>query len=107
MATTQELRDMDDQQLVHRILDSERELVNAKFQNKLGQLENTASMKVVRRGIARMRTLVRERERSQELKLDSLIHEHRQSYKYDATASAGGDEGGFLSGIVDKLSTND
>jgi hypothetical protein len=54
-----------------------------------------------------MRTLVRDRERALELKLDSLMHEHRQSYSHDATAEAGGDAGGFLSGIVDKLSTSD
>ena len=107
MSKAQELRDLTDQQLVHRILDSERGLVEAQLNNKMGQLENTASLKDIRRGIARMRTLVGERERVQELKKDSLLHEHRQSYKYESAAAAGGDKGGFLSGIVDKLSTNE
>ena len=83
MSKAQELRDLTDQQLVHRILDSERGLVEAQLNNKMGQLENTASLKDIRRGIARMRTLVGERERVQELKKDSLLHEHRQSYKYE------------------------
>jgi large subunit ribosomal protein L29 len=107
MANAQELRDLSDQQLVHQILESERGLVQSQLSNKMGQLENTASLRDIRRGIARMRTVIGERERSQELKKDSLIHEHRQSYKHEATGDAGGDQGGFLSGIVDKLSTSE
>jgi large subunit ribosomal protein L29 len=102
-----ELRELTDEALVHRILDSERALVGAQFQNKMGQLENTASLKDVRRSIARMRTVVREREREQALNKDTLIHQHRISYTYNGLAEDGGDQGGFLSGIVDKLSTNE
>jgi large subunit ribosomal protein L29 len=101
-----ELRELSNEALVHRILESERSLVGAQFQNKMGQLENTASLKDIRRSIACMRTMVRERELAQELKKDTLIHEHRYSYQYDALADDGGDQGGFLSGIVDKLSTS-
>ena len=107
MSSTQELRDLSDQQLVHRILDSERDLVETQLSNKMGHLENTASLKDIRRGIARMRTLVGERERAQSLKKDALLHEHRQSYTYTSAAAAGGDQAGFLSGIVDKLSGNE
>ena len=102
-----ELRELSDEALVHRILDSERTLVGAQFQNKMGQLENTASLKDVRRSIARMRTVVRERERAQSLNKDALIHQHRISYSYNELSEGGGDQGGFLSGIVDKLSTNE
>lgn len=102
-----ELRELTDEALVHRILDSERALVGARFQNKMGQLANTASLKDVRRSIARMRTVVRERERVQKLNSDALIQQHRISYKYDSLAEGGGDQGGFLSGIVDKLSTSE
>ena len=102
-----ELRELSDEVLIHRILDSEHVLVGEHFQNKLGQLENTASLKDVRRSIARMRTLVREREIAQELKKDTLIHMHRPTYQYNALADDGGDQGGFLSGIVDKLSTSE
>jgi len=102
-----ELRELSDEALVHRILDSEYALVGAQFQNKMGQLENTASLKDMRRGVARMRTVVRERERAQKLQKDALLHEHRSSYQYNTLSEDGGDQGGFLSGIVDKLSTNE
>lgn len=107
MANVQEIRELTDQQLVHRILDSERGLLEAQLNNKMGRLENTAALRDIRRGIARMRTIVGERERARDLKKDSLLHEHRQTYSYDAASSTGGDQGGFLSGIVDKLSSND
>ena len=102
-----ELRELSDEALVHRILDSERALVGSMLRNKMGQLENTASLRDVRRSIARMRTVVRERELAQAVKKDGLIHEHRSSYQYSGLADDGGDQAGFLSGIVDKLSTTE
>ena len=45
-----------DEALVHKVLDNERVLVAARFKHSMNQLENTASLRFVRRDIARFRT---------------------------------------------------
>ena len=57
-----ELKELDDKALVHRELQLERELMDARFRNKTGQLEDTSKLAKLRKGIARARTLQRERE---------------------------------------------
>jgi large subunit ribosomal protein L29 len=57
-----ELRDLDDDQLVSRLAETRQELFNLRFQHVTGQLDNTARLGELRRDIARMTTLLRERE---------------------------------------------
>ncbi len=103
------LNEKSDVELIHQLLDDERALIGARMRQSMNQLENTANLKVLRRGIARMHTEARRRELEQGVSKDSLLHEHRQSYSAAAVAddAEGTDKGGFLSGIVDKLSGQD
>ena len=58
----QELRDFNDTELEHRLNEAKEELFNLRFQNATGQLDNVARFNEVRREIARIRTIMRERE---------------------------------------------
>ena len=57
-----ELRDMTDQELVKRLNDAKDELFRLRFQLATGQLDNAMRIKEVRRSIARVKTVIRERE---------------------------------------------
>jgi large subunit ribosomal protein L29 len=62
MASASELRELDDQALVTRRAEAKEELFNLRFQLATGQLENTARIGHVKKDIARINTLLRERE---------------------------------------------
>jgi len=51
-----------DEELVHRLADARKELFNLRFQFATGQLDSSARLREVRRDIARMLTVLRERE---------------------------------------------
>lgn len=51
-----------DEELVHRLSDARKELFNLRFQFATGQLDSPARLSQVRRDIARMLTVLRERE---------------------------------------------
>ena len=57
-----ELRELNDTELEHRLGEAKEELFNLRFQNATGQLDNIARIPQVRRDIARIETLLRERE---------------------------------------------
>jgi large subunit ribosomal protein L29 len=57
-----ELRELDDDELVTRLRESKEELFNLRFQNATGQLDNNRRLQTVRREIARIYTVMRERE---------------------------------------------
>ena len=57
-----ELRALDPEALEEKLRDAKEELFNLRFQNATGQLDNTARLKTVRREIARIYTVIRERE---------------------------------------------
>jgi large subunit ribosomal protein L29 len=61
-----ELRSLNDLELNNRLNDSHQELFNLRFQRASGQLTNTARVSEVRRTIARIKTLLRERELASE-----------------------------------------
>jgi large subunit ribosomal protein L29 len=64
MASTSaaELRALDAEDLESKLKDAKEELFNLRFQNATGQLDNSARLKTVRREIARIYTVIRERE---------------------------------------------
>lgn len=96
---------LSDEQLVHKELELERELIAASFRQKTGQLEDSARLGRIRRDIARLRTAQRAREIAQGLGKDSLRNRFRATFVAGqaASASAGEASGGFLKGIVDKI----
>jgi len=57
-----ELRDMTDDELEHRLSERRQELFNLRFQAVTGALENNARLKLTKREIARILTIVTERE---------------------------------------------
>jgi large subunit ribosomal protein L29 len=58
----QELRDSDDEALVTALRESKEELFNLRFQVATGQLDNNRRLHTVRKDIARIYTVMRERE---------------------------------------------
>ena len=56
-----EARDFDDTELARRVSEARAELFNLRFQHATGALENTARIKDVRRDLARLLTVGRER----------------------------------------------
>lgn len=56
------LRDMTDVELNQKLADSKSELFNLRFQLATGQLENPLRIRNVRKDIARIKTIIRERE---------------------------------------------
>jgi len=61
-----ELRDLTDDELEQRLLETRQELFNLRFQSATGALENSARLKVTKREIARILTVRNERETSLE-----------------------------------------
>jgi large subunit ribosomal protein L29 len=72
MANIGELRELDDRELLLRHHDVVQDLVGLKFQAATGQLDNTAQLKRLRRELAKIKTLVRQRELEQELSKGGL-----------------------------------
>jgi large subunit ribosomal protein L29 len=66
---TVELRELPDDELYVRIESAKEELFNLRFQLATGQLDNTARLKELRHDVARLATVLREREI--ELELDT------------------------------------
>ncbi len=56
-----EVRDYDETELERRLSEARAELFNLRFQHATGALENTARIKAVRRDLARLLTVERER----------------------------------------------
>jgi large subunit ribosomal protein L29 len=57
-----DLRELGDDELVTRLRESKEELFNLRFQVATGQLDNNRRLQTVRRDIARIYTVMRERE---------------------------------------------
>jgi large subunit ribosomal protein L29 len=57
-----ELRELSDDQLVERAESAKEELFNLRFQLATGQLDNSSAIKKVRHEIARIATVIRQRD---------------------------------------------
>ena len=62
MATAHELDDLNDVDLETKLRESKEELFNLRFQAATGQLESHGRLRSVKKDIARIYTVVRERE---------------------------------------------
>lgn len=62
MATASELRDLTDDELEQRLVETKEELFNLRFQNATGQLDNYKRLGQLKKDVARIRTLLRQRE---------------------------------------------
>jgi large subunit ribosomal protein L29 len=72
------LRDLSDEELEAQLAEAKEELFNLRFQLVTGQLDNPMQIKVVRKQVARILTVMRERE------LEAL-----EDIEAQATAGAG------------------
>ena len=59
---SKEIRELTTAEIEQKIKALKEELFNLRFQLATGQLENTARIRQVRKDIARMKTIIRERE---------------------------------------------
>ena len=57
-----EIRELSTADMVNKEKEYKKELFNLRFQLATGQLENTARIRTVRKNIARIKTIIRERE---------------------------------------------
>jgi large subunit ribosomal protein L29 len=62
MPTATELRELDDDELEGRLTEYRREILNLRFQLGTGQLDNVTRLAQVRRDVARVLTVLRDRE---------------------------------------------
>ncbi len=67
-----ELRTQDVETLLSQLNDCYRELFNLRFQKVTGKLTNTARPRQVRRDIARIKTILRERELAAAEQVDNV-----------------------------------
>ena len=57
-----ELRKLSDKELQNKIIESKRELFDLRFKQSTGSLEKPSKIKELRKEVARMKTILRERE---------------------------------------------
>jgi len=62
LVTAEELRQLSTDELTQKLRDSKEELFNLRFQAATGQLESHGRLGAVRKEIARIYTVIRERE---------------------------------------------
>ncbi len=62
MPTASELRELEDDELESRLSEYRREMLNLRFQLATGQLDNIVRLSVVRKDVARVLTVLRDRE---------------------------------------------
>ncbi|MDM8523434.1 50S ribosomal protein L29 [Desulfococcaceae bacterium HSG8] len=61
-----EIRDMSREEMDRKVDDLKEEMFSLRFQHGIGQLENPQRMKQVKRDIARLKTVIRESEYTEE-----------------------------------------
>ena len=57
-----EIKNLSNEELIERIATEEKALVQLKLNHAVSQLQNTAPIKATRRTVARLKTVLRERE---------------------------------------------
>jgi len=62
MLTSKELRELDDAKLTEKLTESRQELFGMRFKHATAQLENTQTLSGVKKTIARILTIQRERQ---------------------------------------------
>jgi large subunit ribosomal protein L29 len=82
MATAHDLDDLNDVDLETKLREAKEELFNLRFQAATGQLESHGRLRAVKKDIARIYTVVRERELG--IRSDPGTDEHTQKEGADA-----------------------
>ncbi|MBN1301293.1 MAG: 50S ribosomal protein L29 [Melioribacteraceae bacterium] len=58
-----EIREMSNEEIIKRIQEEEANLLDLRFQHEMKNLTNTSKLKLVKKDIAMMKTILNERER--------------------------------------------
>ena len=61
MLNIKEIRELDNKDLTQEVEDLKQELFNLRFQHAVGQLDDTARLRTVKKTIARILTVINER----------------------------------------------
>ncbi len=62
LMTNKEIRELSDEEILSKIEESKEELFNLRFQQATGSLEKPSRISELRKLVARMKTILRERE---------------------------------------------
>ena len=68
-----EIREMKNDELVKRIQEEEKNLVDLRFAHQLKQLTNTAKLKLTRKDIAKMKTILKQRESAEKKSVTKTV----------------------------------
>ena len=104
---TEQFTEMSDADLVGKVVALEREIVTSRFAHSMGKLENTASLKVARRTVARLQHEARRREIASGASKGSLLAGASAATGAGDKANDAASSDGFLKGIVDKIGSKD
>ena len=59
--SAKELRDLSNEELVAKAADLKKEMFNLRFQQAMGQIENPMRLRILRRDIAKTKTVLKEK----------------------------------------------
>jgi len=59
---TKDLKELTKEELLKKKKDTKEELFNLRFQHSTGQLENTARLKLLKKDVAKIETILRQKE---------------------------------------------
>jgi len=57
-----DIRELSEDELTQQLAEMQQEMFNLRMQKSFGQMENPARLRIVRRDLARMKTIIREKE---------------------------------------------
>jgi large subunit ribosomal protein L29 len=92
-----ELRELGDAELLERLESHKEELFNLRFQLATGQLDNPMRIKQVRHDVARILTILREREPARQLEEEiARVDQEALARAREGRAEAGGERRGLI-----------
>lgn len=97
-----EIKDLNDEQLVHTELSLERKLIDSRIKKSFGTLEDSSASSKIRKDIARIQTEVTLRQKTQSMSKNAFKALYTRSFVAEQIDED--NNGDFLKGIADKLS---
>ena len=98
-----EIRELSDEQLVHKELELERQIIDARFKKQFNTLEDSSIFAKIRKSIARLQTEQSKRQAEQNLPNNGLKMLHGKTFKATSEGEAEGTQD-FLKNLADKMS---
>ena len=98
-----DIRELTDEQLVHKELSLERQLIDSRFKKQFGTLEDTSSFSKIRKNIARLQTEQSKRQAEQNLSKNGLKMLYSKTFNPAQVEEEEGTQD-FLQNIADKMS---